>query len=220
MTTALVSGVLLGLAASAHCAGMCGPLVLMIRRGFWVYHSGRLAMYTVLAWSGGLAGGVFAAAGYSRAVSIGAGAILIAGAAGAFHQAAPALAALMRPVTRASAAVAALRAKHGQVGAFVAGAVNGLLPCGLVYAALTAAVAQGDQIRSLALMAAFWAGTLPALVAVCLSGNRLRRLAFIRERRMLPVAIALAGLVLVARGVWPAHDHTPADHAAHVISWR
>ena len=219
MTTALVSGWLLGLAASAHCAGMCGPLVLLVRRGFWMYHLGRLAIYALFALASGAVGGAVADAGFSRAISIGAGAILIASAAGAFHQAAPALAALMRPVTRAFAAVAALRAKYGVAGAFMAGAVNGLLPCGLVYAALTAAVAQGDQARSLGLMAAFWAGTLPALAAVRVSGDRLR-LTFTGARRLMPIAIALSGILLVARGLWPQHDHRPVDHAAHVISSR
>jgi uncharacterized protein len=220
MTTALVSGMLLGLAASAHCAGMCGPLVLLVRRGFWIYHLGRLAIYALLALASGLIGSGIAAAGYSRVISIGAGAILLAAAAGAFHQTAPAIAAVWRPVTRAVAAVAPLRVKYGPAGAFLAGAINGLLPCGLVYAALTGAVAQGDQARSLALMVAFWAGTLPALAAVRVSGDRLRRLAFPRARYIMPLAIGLAGVVLVARGLWPAHDHRPVDHAAHVRSSR
>ena len=55
-------------------------------------------------------------------------------------------------------------------GPVVFGALNGLLPCGLFYAALTAAVGVGDLGQALAFMGAFATGTTPVLVFIALAG--------------------------------------------------
>jgi uncharacterized protein len=64
--TLFAAGVLLGLAGSVHCAGMCGPLMLTVSGGgplnastllrMLVYHSGRVLMYLVLGAAAGFAG--------------------------------------------------------------------------------------------------------------------------------------------------------------------
>ena len=55
------------------------------------------------------------------------------------------------------------------VGLFVvAGLANGLLPCGLVYAALSIPVVMADPAAGAAAMVAFGMGTVPALAAVTL----------------------------------------------------
>ena len=94
---ALVSGVALGIAASGHCMMMCGPLVLVLRGGLVrtsrfkqaqttaLYHAGRVLIYLLLALPAGVIGQTLAWSGFSRGVSIVAGLMLLAGAAGAFH---------------------------------------------------------------------------------------------------------------------------------------
>jgi sulfite exporter TauE/SafE len=79
--------------------------------------------------------------------------------------------------------------------AFALGLLWGWLPCGLVYAALAASATSGSAARGAATMAAFGAGTLPALVTMGSAATVVRRAARHRWVR------ASAGVVLVAFGV-------------------
>ncbi|GLS84573.1 sulfite exporter TauE/SafE family protein [Paraferrimonas haliotis] len=58
--------------------------------------------------------------------------------------------------------------------AFLAGMVWGWLPCGLVYSMLTWSLASADVQQGALLMAAFGVGTLPALLAIGVSAERLK----------------------------------------------
>jgi hypothetical protein len=207
MTRILFAGFVLGAAGSAHCAAMCGPLVMLVRRGHGVYQAGRLAMYVAGGIVTGMAGGVAISAGYARALSIVAGTVLIFGATGVLHAILPVANERVRPLQLAIRAVGRWRARHATAAAFMTGAVTGLLPCGLIYAALGVALELGDWLSAAGFMLAFWAGTLPALVVVRLSANRVRQLFPATLRRMASVLVVLAGLVLILRGVWPAHVH-------------
>jgi sulfite exporter TauE/SafE len=65
----------------------------------------------------------------------------------------------------------------------MAGSVWGLVPCGMVYGALLAALLSGSAVRGALLMLAFGLGTLPNMLALGLSaqwmaglkGNRVLR---------------------------------------------
>jgi sulfite exporter TauE/SafE len=65
------------------------------------------------------------------------------------------------------------------VRATVVGLLSGVLPCGWLWAFVVTAAGTGHALTGAAVMAAFWAGTVPALVAVGLGsqlvGGRLRR---------------------------------------------
>jgi sulfite exporter TauE/SafE len=218
VTTTLAAAFVLGVAGSAHCAGMCGPLVLLARRGRLLHQTGRLATYITLGVLAGVSGGVAGGTGYAQAFSISMGLALLLGALG--------IRATMAPGAREPRAsrlvtvmqrVAVWRRRHDAAGALLFGALNGLLPCGLVYAALVGAAGLGHPASAAAFMAAFWAGSLPALVAVTWSADVVRRIGPSRLRRAMPVAMALVGVLLIARGLWPPHDHGLAvPHAAHL----
>jgi len=80
-------------------------------------------------------------------------------------------------------------------GAAVAlGALNGLLPCGLVYSALLAVAAGGGALRAGAAMLVFGAATIPVLVALGLGAARLG----VRARGVLT---KIAGVLIIAVGV-------------------
>ncbi|GAB3264400.1 sulfite exporter TauE/SafE family protein [Chitinimonas naiadis] len=61
-------------------------------------------------------------------------------------------------------------------GAFLAGALWGWLPCGLVYTAATGALASGAAWRGAVILLAFGLGTLPNLMAMGLAAGQLQRL--------------------------------------------
>lgn len=110
------------------------------------------------------------------------------------------------PMAAASRAAAHAQ-RHPRAGRLLLGAINGLLPCGLVYAALTAAIALGSVPRAAAFMVLFGIGTTPLLAALAIFVSRLSAPASPRLRFAAPVAIALVGLLLIGRGLQSAGAH-------------
>jgi sulfite exporter TauE/SafE len=84
--------------------------------------------------------------------------------------------------------------------AFGAGFLWGMLPCGLVYAAVALAASSGSAAAGAVVMAAFWLGTLPALLAAGAMAGRLanfkRRLGIRRAFGVLVLVAAISALVL------------------------
>lgn len=70
------------------------------------------------------------------------------------------------------------------------------LPCGLLYGALAAAAAAGSALGGALAMAAFCAGTVPALVGIALAGRFFGRRAGTRLRLASAVLHALNALLL------------------------
>ncbi|MGB2713065.1 MAG: sulfite exporter TauE/SafE family protein [Vicinamibacterales bacterium] len=228
--TALLTGIALGIGGSLHCAGMCGPLVLTLGRRQCgsrrdrvrhaaLYQLGRVLTYVALGFMTGLIGGALTARGFGRVIAVAAGILLI-------------LAALrsIRPVplgrlprigasvgARACGAAARWSRAHPAAGPLATGAANGLLPCGLVYAAVAAAAAFGEISDAALLMAGFAVGTLPALTAVSISASAIPPALRLRLRPLMPVVLALAGVMLLARGIAPASvGHAPdLGHSQH-----
>jgi sulfite exporter TauE/SafE len=92
------------------------------------------------------------------------------------------------------------------------GMLWGWLPCGLVYTMLLAAAVSGSAATGGALMLAFGAGTLPAMVGLGLSAGGLNRLLGQRAMRR------TAGALLLAFGAWTIAIpilHLGHDHGAH-----
>ena len=84
---------------------------------------------------------------------------------------------------------------------YALGLVLGLLPCGLVYGALAAAAGTGGMLDGALAMAAFGAGTVPALVAAGWLGLILRRRLQTTSRWIAaPLLVANATLMLALAG--------------------
>jgi len=102
--------------------------------------------------------------------------------------------------------------------ALLLGELWGLLPCGLVYSSLTWAALNADAMHGALWMAAFGAGTLPAMLATTHGGSYLRswtqRPAL---RRTAAIALIAAGIIAAAMPWLHAqHDHTNnMDHMHH-----
>jgi sulfite exporter TauE/SafE len=104
----------------------------------------------------------------------------------------------------------------------VFGALTGLLPCGLVYAALTAAIGLGGAMNGAVFMFAFGLGSVPALGLIGVSAKLLRRGAPARFfKHAVPVGLAIVALLLVMRASG-IHDHAarfepsaPSEHHHH-----
>jgi len=170
----------MGFMGSLHCIGMCGGLVSAVSMsrpqvwwsGLLVYQFGRVTTYAVLGLLVGLSGAALSAFGgdqLQRLLAVFAGALMIIFAMNLAGW-------LPDPLRRMGAWASrksglALLARHvandARAGGWYAlGLANGLLPCGLVYAALSLALAAGDSMIAVLMMASFGLGTIPAMMAV------------------------------------------------------
>ena len=100
-----------------------------------------------------------------------------------------------------------------RAGALVAlGAVNGLLPCGLVYGMLAVAATSGGAGRGALTMTVFGLATVPALAAVGALGARLRPARRLAMQRVAGVLVVAMGAITLVRG---ADALAPVEHGAH-----
>ena len=79
------------------------------------------------------------------------------------------------------------------------GAVNGLLPCGMVYLALVASIAANSAAGSTVFMAGFGLGTIPTMLLAALGLQWVRAHAGHLYVKYFPFVILLTGLILVLR---------------------
>lgn len=224
MVVAVFVAALLG---SAHCAAMCGAFACTAAdvdargigriRASVAYHGTRLAGYLVLGLiAGAIGAGIDSAVtlrGIARPAAFIAGLVLIGwGASRAL-----ALAGIRVPTLPAVAThgVIARLLRRGADRSPVAraallGAVAPLLPCGWLWAFVAPAAATESPWQGAAVMAAFWAGTVPALAAVAVGAQR----ALGPARRFLPAATAVAMLLIGTMTiVRAARDERPVTHA-------
>jgi uncharacterized protein len=201
---AIIAAAVAGLMATPHCAGMCGGFATACGRprgGLWAWHAGRLSTYALLGALAGLAGASLPGPAWFPALVSG---VLLAWFAGALAGVFPQPAASLPGVARAGRA---LLARPGLPARFLFGSVTGLLPCGMVYAALALAVAAANPLVSAAAMVAFGAATVPGLTVLSLGVQRFA-VRSIWSRR------ALAAVIL-AMGLWSVAVRSTGAHAAH-----
>jgi sulfite exporter TauE/SafE len=200
-----------GLLGSAHCLGMCGPLVATIeslRPGRWSLwsnlplHGGRVLTYTLMGAVAGLAGGALERAGL--AVGLQGVAAFLGGAAMIVFG----LVMLgwipfgwgMTVGDKASAKIASSLGSNRPLSGLLLGFYWGFLPCGLVWAFLLRAGAAGSMLGGASVMAVFGAGTVPALLVL----GSLAGYVGARHRQVLQrvgaATVMVLGVLLVLRG--------------------
>ncbi len=228
------------LLGSMHCAAMCGGFACLyggdaardnstrpLLRAHSAYHGGRLIAYVVLgAVAGAVGAGIDQAgelAGVHRAAAIVAGVLLVVWGLGLLAQA---LHLRVWPTSwRATGSNSASRvigqllqrvqSRTPFVRASALGLLTGLLPCGWLYAFVVTAAGTGSAWRGGAFMLLFWAGTVPALVAIATGMQRAT--GALQRRLPLVSAVLVIGFGIAAlfgrTGMMPAAF--VAKHAAH-----
>lgn len=203
----------LGLAGSLHCVAMCGPLMLALplsRRARWeaigqtlLYQAGRIGTYGLLGLAFGLLGKGIALAGFQQGLSVLTGILLLLAAFFTLEwerttQRLPGIAPLTRWVQKN---IGQLLRKYPGRAAFGVGMLNGLLPCGLVYAAIAGAIGASSAWLGAAFMALFGLGTLPLLLVLMASGQRFSPVWRQKFRLLQPIILVAAGMLLLSRGL-------------------
>ena len=219
------SAFLLGFAGSAHCVGMCGPLQLALPLGgkrdggrIWrlsTYHLGRLSVYVLLGIFAGMLGLGASLLGWQPYVSLAAAIMLgLYGFASALSLAPelPAfLSAFSGTIRRIHLWLLPLWKAQHPAAPLALGAANGLLPCGMVYLAMTAACSLPGLRASAGFMLLFGMGTLPLLLLTGALGNLSAmgmRPLFNRAR---PILSLVAAAMLLFRGL--GHSTSNVAHS-------
>ncbi len=97
---------------------------------------------------------------------------------------------------------------RGWSGHFLAGLATGFLPCGLVYAFLAMAIATGNVLHGMCIMACFGLGTAPAMIAIGCGGRLLTHATRLKTLRAAACLVVLMGGVMIYRSIpraGPAH---------------
>jgi sulfite exporter TauE/SafE len=206
------AALVLGLMGSFHCLGMCGPIAfaLPLRRRTPVrnalanltYQSGRVVTYAFLGLLAGAFGKGFSLAGLQQYLSIFVGILMIVGVV--FYrswQKGLANGPMYRMFAWVRERMFVLMKRKTFDALFSFGIVNGLLPCGLVYMALAAAISAGSGIGGAVFMALFGLGTMPMMFAAGLASDRLSSALRIKLSAVVPVVIVLLAMLFILRGM-------------------
>lgn len=209
----LLAGFVFGFAGSMHCIGMCGPIVLALPVGEqsllqftisrFVYHFGRVLTYAFMGIVAGMLGGRLLLPVFQQNLSIVAGAVIILSLVaprlrGRVTLRIPGLSRLTQGLQRI---IADLLRERSLPSLFALGMANGLLPCGFVYVAMTAAAVTANPVSGSVFMVGFGLGTVPAMVGF----SFFPRLASVQLRTkinaILPAFTLLVGVLLILRGL-------------------
>jgi len=197
-----------------HCAGMCSPFVLAqagtdfsIRKLgsalLLPYHLGRMTTYVGLAAL--VSSFVNLAFVFSNLKSLIAAPLLVTAGVIFMVSIFPRMSALFpwigrihwnAPFAIMGKTMPKLMAHDHPFSRYVLGILLGFMPCGLVIAALMASATAPTVLHAALAMAAFTAGTMPALIVVGLGGGALKKKFPKAARRFSEVAMAISSVWL------------------------
>ena len=210
MNTALLTmALVMGLTGSLHCAGMCGPIIWVMpfqfMTGFrkwlsiFLYHFGRISVYALLALVLHSFKEIFNPQ-VQQYVSISLGImLLLAGILSFLPNHAVKINLPWTSVIKKR--IGRFIGNPSPTALFVAGALNGMLPCGLVYMALSAAVVSNNTGDAILAMYAFGIGTLPMLISITVLKSKAPLFRLQHAKKLVPVVMFVFGCLFVLRGM-------------------
>lgn len=209
MVASLKLAFLLGFLGSMHCAVMCGPIVLSMqfnrKTGFRtvmdliMYQLGRIVVYGFFGLLVGMLGSGLSLVTGQSYLSIGIGILMIGMAflhfsANFSHRLGQLQARLIAPII----GLMDMTSRHPLFSLF-AGALNGLIPCGMVYLAIATAANSNQPLQSAWFMVFFGLGTAPLLLIISMSKTYLRKYVNINTKRFIPWLSVAIGLLFILR---------------------
>jgi sulfite exporter TauE/SafE len=204
MTGLLAAAAMAGLVGSPHCIGMCGGFAILCGQRVAdtaIWHAGRVTSYAVLGTLAGAFGSLVPGPSWvAAAISLSLMVWFCAALAGLVAEPRVVIPGLKKLGT-------AMAGNPGLLARYSFGIVNGLLPCGLVYAALAVPVATANTRWGALTMVAFGFGTVPTLSVIALGVRRIVA-RDIRIRRAVAAGVLIAGLwsIGLRQGLLGSHD--------------
>ena len=222
---------MIGFLGSLHCVGMCGGLVTamtMTRAKTWwpgviAYQAGRMTTYTALGLIAGLIGSIFAQQGplnnIQSFISLFAGGLIIIFAlhiAGWLPDPFSNIAKKISSATGLGRLMNAAASQDNTSPWYSVGLVNGLLPCGLVYAALGLSLTASSALQGAGAMLGFGLGTVPAMLAVPVIMRSITPQMRGKVLKFGALVLVLIGVFTIFRGTAVGqHNHQQHQEPAH-----
>ncbi len=209
-TLTITMALLMGLTGSLHCAGMCGPIIwvmpFQLLSGWkkWLaislYHFGRISVYATMGVVLHSFKSVFQPQ-WQQYISIVMGVVLLLIGLLSFFP--NSRFSIKLPWTQfVKNKLSHFVSKPSVSTLFITGLLNGLLPCGLVYMALSATLAAPGFAHAALLMYAFGLGTIPMLVGLTIIKDRTKVFGLGgRMRKFVPLFMLFFGSLFVVRGM-------------------
>lgn len=190
---------------------MCGPIALALPQhegqpylkviSALLYNFGRVITYAIIGILFGTLGKGLFMGGIQQAVSIATGVIIILVVA--FPYIVPSkfkqVSVLQIPFMR-KAFSNAFKMKSLSAYLFL-GLINGLLPCGFVYIALSGAMLTGNTMDGSLFMFLFGLGTIPAMFSMSMMGSFININFRNKIKKAVPVISIVVGIILIFRGL-------------------
>ena len=209
----LFTALFFGLISSLHCIGMCGPIAMMLpvdhknptKKALQIltYQLGRITAYGMLGFIFGLLGRGLFVAGFQQRLSIVVGVLMIIIALvpdRVFDQYN-----FSKPIYKL---ISNIKSKLGEQfkrkspdALFTIGFLNGLLPCGMVYAALFGAIAMQNTMLSVSYMLLYGLGTIPLMSAVVYATSFITQPFRNKIQKVIPLVTILIGTLFILRGL-------------------
>ncbi|MDQ6953991.1 MAG: sulfite exporter TauE/SafE family protein [Mariprofundaceae bacterium] len=209
----------MGFMGSLHCIGMCGGLLTAVsmsqQKTWWaglvIYQLGRITTYAILGLLVGFTGLALHDLGghtVQRLITILAGLMIIIFALNFAGWLPDPLQRLSVWVGRKTGLMklAGNLANHARLhGWYALGLVNGLLPCGLVYAALAMGLASEHALKASAMMASFGLGTVPAMMFVPSLLQKMSPVLRLKIMRIAALLMLSLGVLTIFRSAMRGH---------------
>jgi len=209
----LFTGFIFGLISSLHCIGMCGPIAMMLpvdhnnptRKAIQIctYHLGRLTAYASLGLIFGILGKGFYMAGIQQHISIIVGVLMIVIAVvperifAKYNFSKP----IYKIISNLKSSLGKQFKKKTFDALFSIGFLNGLLPCGLVYAALFGAIAMQNVGLGMTYMVLYGLGTVPMMSLIVYTSGLLSMPMRNKLQKIIPVVMVFLGMLFIVRGL-------------------
>lgn len=203
---------LLGLAGSLHCVGMCGPLTLIapvtrahrstMLADMTLYHASRIAVYAVMGAIVGSFGKLFAISKVQSSLALFFGILLVLWGLSYFFPMGRQKLVDAFGLDRWFIKLYNRYLQHtSKKNVAILGALNGVLPCGLVYSAMAMAFLGGDLGVGALQMVFFGMGTMPLLYAFQLGLANRSVFSFLKQRGLSPMLFVLSGAFVVYKAL-------------------
>ncbi len=211
-----LTAILMGLAGGLHCAGMCGPLVLAVtaRNPFiqtkLVYTLGRILTYGILGAVAGLAGSFIQITTYQNGLAFALGGVLLLTGFGVISGIKIPLITgwIIRFSSWLKHAFGKTMQHTGNSAVFLLGMLNGLLPCGLTYLAMSYCLTLNHFTEGVIFMIVFGLGTIPLMTGgLWLMGVAMSRLK-LSYRKINTILLIALGSLIMGRAVFGHGPHT------------
>lgn len=220
-----ITAIALGFLGSLHCVVMCSPLAMAVTNlskpilvNRLLYNGGRVLSYSLLGIMASSFGSLFQFNGLQNVLSVTIGCLLVLTAlSGVEHIRIPLLTnGVQRMTGFIKKQFSSFLARKTQGSLIVLGFLNGLLPCGLTYLALTYCITLPNYTDGFFFMVVFGVGTLPAMLGLTSVIHLLIKRFNISFKKITLITTMMLGVLLIFHVF--THTLPNHDHEAHAVA--